>query len=124
MEMGEYENMVIGEKQPVLEAKEVVVITYIKRDVENKDKKHEKLVLVTNHPEGKQLEIGKVKYLQENQVCESGLWLHLDRDGKLPYKGAVSCMLRYYNVKTIKELIGKKINTVVDDKGYLIVKAY
>jgi len=54
----------------------------------------------------------------------AGLWLNKDKDGNLPFNSAVACLLRFYKVATINELVACVLQTVVDDGGYIIVKAY
>ena len=106
-----------------LEPKTVEVMDF---KVEEVQKYGDKLVLLCKHPDlnDKLLEVSKVKYLQTDQVKQSGLWLKMDKEGKLPKSSAVAHMLKFHMVATVKEMKGKKVCTCVDDGGYLCVKSY
>jgi len=90
----EYENIPVGNEQPPVEAKRVIV------------------------------EISKVKYEKNKKLTESGLWISKDKDGKLPFLSALAHLLRFYHCNNISELKNKEIDTTADSNGYIIAKAY
>ena len=121
----EFENLEIGNEEPELTEKPVVVVNYNEVDVKTSEKEtNKKLVLLVDHPDKSGLELSKVKYEKKKKLVESGLWLHKDKNGKVPFNSAVAFVLRFYDCKNIKELIQKKLETTKGESGYLIIKAY
>lgn len=119
-------NMPIGDDVPQVEPKTVRVESYEIRSVPMDDKIYKKLCLVVKHPDMKDtIEVSQVKWLnKDDKLKVSGLWIKRDKDNKLPYQSAVATMLRFFNVSVIKEIEGKELPTVLDERGYLAVKAY
>ena len=72
----------------------------------------------------KYVEISKTKYLKKDNVKTSGLWVTLDEDENLDKQSAVVQMLIKYNCKNIKEILGRIVDTCLDDEGYLAIKSY
>ena len=122
------EEIGIGEDTPQVTAKKVLVMNTEIKEVQNKEGKTigKKLTLFVKHPDIKDhnIEVSGVKYQFADKLKESGLWVNLDKDNKIPYKSAVAHMLRSLDKKSIKELVGIEIPTVADENGYLLVKAY
>lgn len=116
----------IGEDVPQVEAKTVLVEDYELAEVKKNDKKiADKLVLKVKHPDMEDLvEISGVKYQSGDKLKVSGLWIKVDKDGKLAFNSATASLLRHLNKPTIKDLKGEQVDTVADDKGYLVVKGY
>jgi len=114
----ELENLGIGEDIPQLEAKRVKVLDLEEKDVKFKDKDSKKLVLKVIHSDGQvEMEISRVKYEKANKLKEGGLWLSKDKDGNLPFRSAVACLLRFYKLNKLSGLIGKEIDTIANDEG-------
>jgi len=122
----EYENIPVGNEQPPEEAKKVTVIGYESKAVSNNEGKEigNKLVLKVKHPDVPEMEISKVKYEKNKKLTESGLWISKDKDGKLPFSGALAHLLRFYHCNKISDLKGREIDTTADENGYIIAKAY
>jgi len=125
----EIEDAVIGEDKPEITAKRVVIADYeVEKDIKDKEGKviGDKLNLLVDHPDVKDRKIGvsSVRYEQKGKIKQSGLWIKLDSENKLPYRGAVATMLRFLGKGTIKELRGLEVATTTDDAGYLTIKAY
>lgn len=118
----------IGEDRPLMAAKPIIVIRAEEQVVYDKNKKQvgTKLNLACTHPDIKDraIEISKVKYLSGNQLKISGLWINRDDEGKLIYRSALAHMLRFHNTNRIIDLIGHVLQTVEDEQGYLVIKAY
>ena len=121
-------NLEIGEDRPQISAKSCLVTNYkieMIKDSTNKEIGN-KLTLIVEHPDvdGKTIDISGLKYEQNGKIKQSGLWVKSDQDGKLPYKSAVANLLRFLRKKTIKDIVGEQINTILDENGYLLIKAY
>jgi len=116
----------IGAEMPPLEAKPVVVqelrIESIHPEVKDSARK---VVLKCVHPDIQDnIEISSVKYEKGKVLKESGLWYRLDKDNKLPFGSALAYLLRFNNVNRIVALKGVTLQTAIDSKGYLTIKAY
>lgn len=117
----------IGEDKPVIEPKEVEIKEYDISTVEKDGKKIGKILTVlVQHPEinERYIEISKVKYQEGEKIKQSGLWVKTDSEGKIMYRSAIGYLLRHLKIKKIKEMIKKTIDTIADENGYLIFKAY
>ena len=122
----EYEKISIGTEQLPIEAKKVVVLGYEVKVVNNNEGKEigNKLVLKVKHPDVPEMELSKVKYEKNKKLTESGLWISKDKDGKIPFLSALAHLLRHYRYSNISDLKNKEIDTVIDENGYVIAKAY
>lgn len=124
----ELDKVGVGEDKPQIPAKKVVIDDYkidMVKDSQGKDIGN-KLTLMVKHPDitDRNIEISGVKYEQKGKIKQSGLWVKLDNDNKLPYRSAVATMLRFLGKTQIMDLKGEQVNTVTDDGGYLQIKAY
>lgn len=121
----EFENVEIGKEMPPLQAERVKVLGIEERPVVKDEKSiGTKLVLKVKHSIVPEMEIGKVKYEFNKKLKISGLWLRKDTDSKLPYNSAVAFLLRYCKAAKPSELIGKEIDTTLDENGFIVAKAY
>ena len=115
----------IGEDVPQLAPKRCMVVGSEVRLVgEGTKKQSEKIVLKLRHPDRDEIEISAVKYLKGDSLKESGIWLHKDTSGKIPFRSALAALLRHYNCRKLNELVGREVDTLLDGNGYLIIKAY
>ena len=115
----------IGEDKPQVIAKRVVIEGTRAEIVKFDKEESKKLILKVRHPDVKDLiEISGAKYQQGDKLKTSGLWLKLDNEGKLPFKSAVGNLLRFLKKTKLSEIKGEQIDTITDDAGYLVVKAY
>ena len=103
-----------------------VKIVDIKVDnVDVKGKQKEKVVLVVKHPDNQDtIEISAVKFEKKGKLISSGLWVSLDDDGNLQKGSALVNCKDFYKCKTLEEMREKEADTVEDDKGFLVIKAY
>ena len=130
METQDMLNKEIGTKEkPKLKPAKVSIVGVSLKD-KKKDGSEMKTPLVqvhVKHPEKEEsIEMTELKYLKNDKVIVSGLWCQLDED-KLFQKGsAVSILMNYLGVKTLKELEGKEIDVVEksEKSDYLCLKAY
>ncbi len=118
----------IGEDKPQVAAKKVVIEDYNIEMVKNQSGKEvgDKLTLSVKHPDidDRKIEISGIRYEVNEKIKSSGLWVKLDEDNKLPFRSAVAHLLRFLNKSNITDLKGEQVDTVPDDNGYLVVKAY
>lgn len=118
----------IGAELPPLQPKKCKVTDYKIETVHNAKGQEvgHKVVLICQHPDllEKPIEISSVKYLKGKILKNSALWLNKDKDNKIPYNSALAITMRYYEQNTLKQMIGVYLETVTDENGYLIAKAY
>jgi hypothetical protein len=89
------------------------------------EKGNKKLVCHSKHPDkAETISISEVKYESKKQLRVSGLWVNLDEDGKIRKGSAIAILLAKVGANKASELIGKELETVEDDQGYLCFKAY
>lgn len=115
-------------KNTVEPAKVTIVSVIIKTT--NKDGKKMNTPLAefyVKHPmKDECLKITKVKYLDGDNLNVVGFWIQIDPDGDF-YKGsAVQVILEKLGCETLKDTIGKEIDTIEESKDspYLCLKAY
>lgn len=115
----------IGQEQPPITPEPCQVEGY-RIETISKDGKEigPKLTLKCVHPVAGSIELSSVTYQKGNKLVTSGLWVKLDKDNRIVNPSATASMLKHYMVSCISDLKGKAVSTVLDEKGYLVVKAY
>ena len=123
MEQNEKLETGVGTREPEkLKAEKVYIL---KVEIESTEKFGEKVVFTVKHPsKTENLRISKVKYIDKEKVKTAGTWFKLDEDGKLFKGSALAKLLIYYNADNLKAMVGKNVDTELDDAGYLVFKAY
>ena len=121
-------NIGIGTKEAAkLEAKPSVVAgvkVEMKKDKSGKDV-GEMAVFILKHPDKPEpIELDSIKFEKDSKVKVTGAWYNLDSDGLIPKQSSLAIAMRFYNVKTLTEFIGLTVQTTLDEKGYLALKAY
>jgi len=120
-------NVGIGEKEMEGLKPEKVAICGVSIEPIVKDSKEigKKATLLCKHPAKEEpIKISQVKYVKKNKIETSGLWVNLDDDKKLRKGSAIVSLMNYLQVGTLNELVGKEIQTDLDDNGYLCFKIY
>lgn len=83
-----------------------------------------KLVLVCKTMAGQTRNIDEVWLRDYKKSLKlSGLWVTLDDDNAISEMSALGKFLKFVNVKSIKELIGKEVLAYPKDNGFLAVAA-
>ncbi len=116
----------VGTKEPeILKPEKVKVEKVDLAEVKFGSQTREKLVCSVKHPNKEELiDISKIKYQKKDKLQTSGLWYKEDEDGLIQKGTALAELLNFTGSKNIKELVGKEIDTVADEEGYLCFKAY
>lgn len=114
----------IGTKEATTLKPLVVVIKEVKIE-EVGTKKAKKVVFSCLHPESQDLiKISQVKYENKGKLEVTGTWYNLDADKLIKKNSSLAVLIQSNGANNISEMIGKSINTILDDKGYLAFKAY
>ncbi len=118
------ENIGIGTKETAQLKPAIVKI--VKASVVSVSEKAKKVSCEVSHPDKAEgtIQISSAKVEQKNNLKFTGLWFNRDEDGLIPKSSALALFLRSLNVQTVKELEGKEVETIEDDKGYLAFKGY
>lgn len=119
----------IGTKETIALKPANVKIVDVKVEMQkNKEGKDvgEKVICTVKHPDKEEtIEISSVKYENKSsKLVVTGIWYKEDEDKLLQKGSALSTLLNFLAAKTLRELIGKEVATVLDEKGYLCFKAY
>lgn len=94
--------------------------------IEVGEKKNKKLNCWVEHKDSKELvQISSIKYETKNNKLEViGLWINIDDEGLIRKGSALSKIIDFTKSLNIKGLEGKEIETIMDDRGYLVFKGY
>jgi hypothetical protein len=119
----------VGTKETIKLLPEPVTVLGVQiKDVQDKEKTKvvgRKVVLLCKHSKKEEsLEISEIEYIKDKNVKTSTLWVNLDDDGLIQKGSPVAVLIAYTNCKSLKEIAGKTLNTTLDVKGYLCIKAY
>ena len=119
----EIEDIGIGEDKPMFEEGRYVVIGSEVEPVVINTKEQHKVSFVLEK-EDKQVKCNSTRFLQNKKVKDSGIWLKYDNEHKILFRSALGNLLRFYKKNKIKDLIGNQVDTVLQESGYLAIKAY
>ena len=87
--------------------------------------KAKKIVFECKHPSRENtIMISSVAHIVERQVKVAGTWLNLDKENKLQKGSALAVFLGKIGASSIKEAIGKEVETEIGTNNYLCFKAY
>ena len=118
----------IGTKENVaLKPALVKVISYKVEMQKNKDGKDvgEKVAVTCKHPEKDEtIEISAVSYKKGKEIKTSGIWFKLDEDGLIPKQSALAGFLVFLKAENLDGLVGKEVQTELDERNYLCFKCY
>lgn len=90
------------------------------------EKKAKKVVCSVQHPDKLEpVKISSVKWESGKGKLEiSGLWLNKDSKGQIRKGSALAVFMQMKGAKVLGDLVMKSSETVLDEKGYLALKAY
>ena len=114
----------VGTKEATtLKPAEVVVLNVAIKPVGTKNAKM--LECFCSHPDKQDgIKISSVKWEYKGKLEVQGLWFNKDEDGLLRKGSALAEFLGKHEAATPEALVGKKMETILDDKGYLAFKNY
>ena len=95
-------------------------------DVNFRDTKKGKIVnCECKHPDKEEpINISSASYLRDKQVVTGGLWYSLDSKELIQKGSALATFMTNAKAFRLKELIGKEVNTELDEEGWLCFKSY
>ena len=109
------------EKKEVLTPKEVKIVNVKLRDT----KKGKIIECEVKHPDKEEpIHISSLSYIRDKQIVFGGLWFTLDKEGNIQKGSALATFMKRLEVSKPSELIGKEVETELDDKQWLCFKAY
>jgi len=83
------------------------------------------LNLYCKHPENEELiKISKVKFEKDGKLKESGLWYNEDSEKNIMKGSALAILLGHYGCANVSAIEVLELDTVANEQGYLIIKAY
>lgn len=86
--------------------------------------KSDKAVFEVLHPDREiGINISSLSYIDGNEIVTGGTWVNLDEDDKLQKGSALATLMKTLEAKTIQEIVGREIDTVMYGK-YLCFKCY
>ena len=116
----------IGTIEPkTLKAKDVEIKHVGIIEVGEGSNKNEKVVCSVKHPDKEEtINISAVEIRKGKNLKQVGLWYTEDEENFIQKGTSLAIFMEFVEAKNINELIGKKVSTILDDKGYLCFKAY
>ena len=96
----------------------------MQKDKDNKDV-GEKVSVICKHPDKPEnIEISAVSFKKGKEIKTTGTWFKLDAEGKIVKGSATASLIIGLKANNLDETKGKDAETELDDKGYLVFKAY
>lgn len=84
-----------------------------------------KLSLLCKHPDKEELiKISELVFVSGKTVKTSTIWINVDEDGNIEKGSILSILLDKYQAKNVNELVGKTLQTELDENKFLAIKAY
>lgn len=124
------QNLDIGTAEPKasqkLEPKDVTVTGISVKQVAGKAGKPnwESVIISVKHPDkAEDISITKVKIERDGNLKVVSISLDKDQDGKIAKWSSLALLLKHYNCK-LSNLKSMTLKTVLDQNGYLAIKAY
>ena len=110
-----------SERKEALEPKKVKIVGVKLRDT----KKGEIVECEVKHPDKEEvIHISSLSYIRDKQIVSGGLWFTLDKDQNIQKGSALAMFMNKLGASKPTELIGKEIETELDDKEWLCFKSY
>lgn len=102
--------------------------------VEFQDKKKDGTIMksalaniLVKHPDKEEhIKISKIKCIRNEKIEIITLWVNLDENKQLEKSSAISDLLRFLNIESLEQIVGKEIEAIEQSKEdtYLCLKAY
>lgn len=89
------------------------------------EKKAKKVVCTCQHPDSDTpIKISQVKWENKGKLEVTGIWYNVDSQKLIRKGSALASFLQLNKCANVSQLVGKTIQTIQDDKGYLVFKGY
>lgn len=115
-----------SEEKVALDAAKIVVQQVVIEPVKESSKSI-KAVFVCKHPKREEpirISSAMIISAKTKKLQTVGTWVNLDSKGELQMHSTPAMILRTYGANNLQEMVGKTIDTVVGEDGYLAIKAY
>ena len=114
----------VGDKEPKkLEAGKIQIVGVRIEYIEKA--KSDKVIFIIKHPDQDDLiEISSAKTQLKDKLKTYGLWYKEDEDGKIQKGSTLAVLMGYLGIETLKECEGKEADTISEEDGYLVLRAY
>lgn len=85
----------------------------------------EKIVFKCEYP-GREspIEFSDCELISNKEVVIRPTWYFEDEDRNIQQGSTLASILLFYNAHSLKDMVGKTVQTALDAKGYLCLKAY
>lgn len=109
------------ERKEALEPKKVKIVKVSLRNT----KKGKIVNCESKHPDKEEnINISSVAYLRDKQIVNGGLWFTLDKEENIQKGSALAMFINKCDVKKLRELEGKEVDTELDEEKWLCFRAY
>lgn len=125
MEIDDLEIEVGTKETASLKPKKVKVLSLALTEIKSKDGKYigKKLNCIVKHPDRDEaINISSLQFVKGKEIKTTGIWMTKDSDNLIQKGSSLAILLDFMKAKTIKELVGKEIDTVLDEAGYVVFK--
>lgn len=115
----------VGTEESKLGAKDVEIVEVSIAPATFSGKQVDQLVVMAQHPDKLEpIRLYSIVYRKDKNIKTVGTTIYKDSQGKISKNTAIAELLRTAKAETLRDLKGKKIQTELDDNGYLVIKAY
>ena len=109
------------ERKEALEPKKVKIVGVNLRET----KKGKIIECEVKHPDKEEpIHISSLSYIRDKQIIFGGLWFTLDKEENIQKGSALATFMKKLESSKPSELVGKEVETELDDKEWLCFKAY
>ena len=109
------------EKKEILTPKKVKIVGVNLRET----KKGKIVECEVQHPDKDEpIHISSLSYIRDKQIVSGGLWFTLDKEQNIQKGSALALFMDRLESSKPSELVGKEVETELDDKSWLCFKAY
>lgn len=114
----------VGDKEPTrLEAGKVQIVSARIEHVEKA--KSDKVVFTIKHPsQDETIEISSAKVQLKDKLKTYGLWYKEDEDQNIQKGSTLAVLMNFLGVANLKDSAGKEAETIAEEDGYLVLRAY
>jgi len=116
----------IGTEESVNLKAELVKVEEVNiEELDVKGKPVKKVVCRCKHPGAiEPVNISAAKVERSGNLKVGGLWYKFDSENKIQKGSTLATFMTTVKATKLSELVGKEVQTILDDKGYLCFKGY